>query len=640
VRLEQFGLGRLGLTAPLTFQVNQSTSDPYYLTGTDVLAAPLVGLRRPQSSQTSFNFALRRSRRGTLWWQRWLVDNLGLTASLANASNTAELSQTSSSLGALGASYQAAPGERTFRYLPDAFVRLLRSIPLLGRAQFVRGLDNSRLRWSPVSVQFSSGFTTVHSNLQTYGVPIATTSDTLASSARSLQASLGSQVGVEMRPLQSLSVGANLSSTRDLKNYGDSSTIGILTHQASSRLGGLGIGFESARIVGTHLSFTPALFSWLHPRYSFSSSFSLARDPNGGLPERSVGDSAGAYRLPTAFANGKSSDLGGSVDVGRAMRSLLGDSSKALAWFEKLLPVDFATHDELRSQFYRAGFDPSLGYELAVGGVDAFRQSRGRAAVSASDVHQTRFASGLRLPLGLSVTAAYSRGTQQLWSARGDGQSETDQTNTTWPDLQGRWSWAPRSAFLQHILSNLSASAGVRTVTSSSAQPPLEVGTATADTVGGVYASQRTRSVPLSLSVVWAPRITTNLSYTSSSSSAIQTGNVTQNGTKELAGGLSFTFRMPQELIPLKSDVRTALRYGSTTTTGCLFLAGATSCLPIINSGRQQYNFSMDTDLPPNVSAGLALGYTLTTDAVLDRKFAQFTLTVSVNVNFQAGQPR
>ncbi len=640
LRLEQFGLDRLGLTAPLTFQVNQSTSDPYYLTGTDVLAAPLTGLRRPQMTQSSFNLALRRSRRGTLWWQRWLVDNLGVTATVSSANQTSELSQTSTSLGTVAATYQASPGARSFRWLPGALVRLLRSLPLLGRAQFLRGLEGSRLRWSPVSFQFTSGLTSVHTNLQTYGIPVATVSDTLASAVRSLQAAFATQAAMEMRPLQSLSLGVSYGSTRDLKDYGDTTTIGVLTRRASSRLAGIGLGFEATRTLASHLSYTPNLFAWLQPRLSIATSFGLNRNPNGGPPERSIGDSAGAYRLPTAFTNGRSTDLGGTLDVGRALRALLGDSSHVLPWLNRFSPVDFSTHSDLRSQYYRAGFDPSLGYQFGLGGLQAFRQSNGHTAVSASHLTQSRLASGMQLPLGFGFQAAYTYGLQQTWMARGDNQFQTDQTTSTWPDVTGRWSWAPRMKAIQRVLTSVSASVGLRVNTTSSDQTALGLGTAGAENVGGVSSSQETRAVPVTFSVSWAPRVTTSLTYTSGNSTSNQTGNVTQQDSRDVTGNLSFAFRVPQQFVPLKSDIRTALSYSSNTTEGCLFIVGTPGCTSIINSGRQQYNLSMDTDLPPNVSAGLAVGYTLTSDAILDRKFAQFTFTVSVNVNFQAGQPR
>ncbi len=643
VRLEQFGLNRLGLTAPLTFQINRSSSDPYYLTGTDVLASPLAGLRRPASTQSTLSLAVRRTRRGTEWWQQWLVDNLGFTGGISSAHSTTELSQTNTSLGTLGTNYTASPGDRSFRWIPATLVRLLRAIPLLGRAQFLRGLADSRLRWSPISIRFASTYTTVHTGLETFGVPIAVVSDTLASSLTALQASFVTQAGVELRPLQSVSMGVNYSSTRDLKDYGDSTTIGVLTQQASRRLGGIGIGFESARTLAAHFTWTPNLFAWLRPRLNVTTNSGLMRNPNGGLPERSVGDSAGAFRIPTNFANGRTTDLGGTLDLSRALRALLGDSSRLLPWLDRFTPLDFATRSDLRSQFYRAGFDPSLGYQLGFGGVDAFRSSHGRAAVSASHFTNTRLASGLRFPLGFSLTGAYTRGLQQTWFARGEGQSETDQTTTTWPDVRGQWQWAPRSHLIQQVLTSVTASVGLRRATATSAQPPLSLGLAGGggtELVGGVFSAQKSQSVPVSVSLSWAPRISTDFSYTSSNSTSDQTGNVMSNATHDLSANLTFVFRVPPEIIPLKSDVRTAFRYASTTNTGCLYLAGAAACLPIINSGRQQYNVSMDTDLPPNVSAGLAVGYTLTTDEIVDRKFGQFTFTVSVNVTFQAGQPR
>jgi hypothetical protein len=86
--------------------------------------------------------------------------------------------------------------------------------------------------------------------------------------------------------------------------------------------------------------------------------------------------------------------------------------------------------------------------------------------------------------------------------------------------------------------------------------------------------------------------------------------------------------------------VRTALRYALSTDDGCLTLAGGEACVPISSASRRQFNFSMDTDMPPNISAGISVGYILTEDAHLNRKFAQLVVTAAVTVNFQAGTPR
>jgi hypothetical protein len=641
VHLERMGLDRLGLTAPFAVQLTRASDDPYYLNGTDVLASPLVGLRRPQNSQTTFSLALRRSRRGTLWWQRWLVDNLSLSTLVSNASTTTQLSQSSTGLTAVTASYAASPGDRSFRYVPGFLARLLRAIPLIGRASFLRGLEDARLRWTPVSFQFSSSYTGARGSLQTFRVPIATTSDTLATNARSLQASFRTQLGLTFQPSRSTAFGINFASTRDLKDYGDSTTIGVLTHESSRRVAGIGLGFESARSLGMRLSYNPNLFTWARPRLNVTTTYGLTRDPNGGVPERTAGDSAGGYRLPTAFTNARTVDFGGTMDFGRAMRALLGDSSRVAHLFDRVTPVDFLSHSDLRSQYYRTGFDPSFGYTLGLGGVDAFRALNGHLAVSAAHNQQNRVSSGVRLPLGFAFSASYATGTQQTWSVRGEGQAENDQTSTAWPDVTGRWVWSPRAGLLRQIVTSLSATAGLRVVKTTSAQPPLVLGTgASTDSAGGVYSSQEARSWPVSLTLSWAPRITTNFSYTASRSLANNAGSVTRNTNNSLAADLTFAFRPPRQVLPLKSDIRTALRYSSSDNKGCVVLVGSSECISLFDSGRQDYNFSMDTDMPPNVSAGLALSYTLTTDAVYNRKFAQFSLTVSVTVNFQAGEPR
>ena len=640
VHLDRLGLERLGLAAPLMIQYNRSSDDPYFLNGTDVLAAPLIGLRRPQTTQASYILSLRRTRRGKLWWQRWLVDNLSMTASLATGNSTTQLSQAGSNLSSFVAGYQALPSDRGFRYLPAFLARLMRGIPLLGGADLFRTMENSRLRWSPASVSFTVGYTHSSTNFETFSVPIATLSDTLATATRALQAALRAQAGLELRPLSSLQLGADLSSTRDLKDYGDSTTIGVLTHQSRQRFLGMGVGFESQHGLNTRLSYAPNLFSWLRPRFNSTSSFSLTRDPNGGVPERTVGDSAGAFRLPTSFVNARSSDLGGSLDFSRALRALFGDSSHLLPWLDRLAPLDFSTRTDLRSQFYRAGLDPSLNYELGLGGADQFRSFDGRQAVSASHLTQRRVTSALRLPLGFSVTAAYSTNQQAIWAVRGSGQAETDQVSTTWPDISGRWIWTPRKG-LSKILSSLTLSAALRDATSSTTQPPFDLGLgAGADTIGAQTSTQETRSWPMALSMTWAGHITTGVSYSVSRSLANQAGSLTRNDQTESSANLSFSFRPPYELLPIKSDIRTAMSYTSSGSKSCITLAGTPSCTSILDAGRQEYNFTMNTDLPPNVSAGAALGYILTTDAYLDHKFAQFVLTLSVTVNFAAGQAR
>src|SRR5207344_478359 len=106
-RLEHMGLDRLGLIAPLSLRVDRSSSDPYFISGTDVLASGLGGLRTPRSSATSWGLALRRSRRGTEWWQKGITDNLAFQALYTTTGARTELSDGNTRLGNARLDYTA-----------------------------------------------------------------------------------------------------------------------------------------------------------------------------------------------------------------------------------------------------------------------------------------------------------------------------------------------------------------------------------------------------------------------------------------------------------------------------------------------------------------------------------------------------
>jgi hypothetical protein len=642
LRLEKFGLDRLGLAAPFTLRMDRSSQDPYFLSGTDVLAGPIDGLRRPRSSQTALNLVLRRTRRGTLWWQRLLVDNLTLSASGSRGATTTQLGTATSRLLNLRADYALTPAERSIRYVPGFLVRLVNSLPaFLSRSEFARGLENARLTWTPVSVRFSTSYNGTSGVQQTFRVPVATTSDTLATTVRAKQATMQQDIGVDIRPLRSLSGGVSWTQVRDLRDYGDSTTMGVLARQDAGRLLGLNVGFEQRRSVGTRVAWQPTLAAWLRPRASFLSQFGLNRDANAPTAERVLGDTAGAFRIPMAFQNQRSADLGLSLDLARLVRGLAGDSSLFTALFDRLNPLDISSRSDRRSQFSQRGLTPDLGYQLALGGRDAFRFYGGQPADAASEARVAGASGGVRLPLGLSMTSDYARRRSLTWARRLDGQSEIQQTELDWPSVTGRWVWSPRQARVRRVITSVSASASYRGRETESVQSASSAGSASVAGAGApIVATQRTRSAPLSLTVSWAPRVVSTLSYTGSRSANVQAGNVNRTNSSETGASVSFSFRPPQQVLPLHGDIRTALRYSNSHSLGCITSVGDSTCVSISNARRSQYSLTMDTDMPPNVSAGLGISYIVTEDARANRKFSQFVLTASVSMNFSAGEIR
>jgi hypothetical protein len=436
-----------------------------------------------------------------------------------------------------------------------------------------------------------------------------------------------------------VTAGFDWTQLRDLRDYGDTTTMGVLARLDSRRALGMNVGFERRRTVGTRFFYQPTLAAWLRPRAGLTSSFGLTRDPTGGTPQREGGDSTGAFRIPLAFENQRTTDLGTSLDLSRLARGLAGDSAFVAKLFDRLNAVDLSSRLERRSQFSQRGVAPGLRYQLAFGGADAFRTLDGQLADAAVESREVRASGGVRLPLGISATTDFQRRTTSSWARRGAGQSLLEQTELNWPNITGRWIWSPRQRLIRVILSSVSASAGWRVRETMSRQT---VGSVTGGLESGTAAlsDQTTTSVPLALTVNWAPRVITTLGASTNRTVDDRSGNLSRTDRSELSADLTFVFRPPHEILPLPSDVRAALRWAKSVSSGCILRAGDTTCVAIADSRRRQVNFTMDTDMPPNVSAGVSVSYIVTEDAQVNRKFAQWVVTASVTVAFTAGEIR
>jgi hypothetical protein len=214
-----------------------------------------------------------------------------------------------------------------------------------------------------------------------------------------------------------------------------------------------------------------------------------------------------------------------------------------------------------------------------------------------------------------------------------------EQTELNWPNVTGRWIWSPRQRLIRRVVASVSATGGWR-VRETRSQQTSESVIGGPEGGGAIRGSQTMTSVPLAFTVNWAPRVITTLSASVNRSEDNRSGNLTRTDRSETSADLTFVFRPPREILPLPSDVRTAFRYANSVSSGCILRAGDTTCVSIADSRRRQVNFTMDTDMPPNVSAGVSVSYIVTEDAHANRKFAQWIVTASVTVAFTAGEIR
>ncbi|MGH9260153.1 MAG: hypothetical protein ACRD08_09715, partial [Acidimicrobiales bacterium] len=173
-RLERFLPARWGLAAPLTVRYVETESAPFYLSGTDVRADALTGLRTPRSTAASYALSLRRTRRSAGTLGRLLLDPLGLSGTYATGDTRSDLATATSSSYAVSLDYTLSP--------PDAGVDLA-------------GL---RLRLSPQSLRLRSGLAHAETQRSVFEVPVARLADSAVVPARSLSRLWRNSAGLDL----------------------------------------------------------------------------------------------------------------------------------------------------------------------------------------------------------------------------------------------------------------------------------------------------------------------------------------------------------------------------------------------------------------------------------------------------------
>ncbi len=606
VRLERFLPDRWGIAAPLTVRYASASTEPFYRSGTDIRANALEGLRTPRSSARSYSLSLRRTSRSTAPLLRYFLDPLALSGSYASGTARADLVQATSSSYSLNLDYVlAAPSAK------------------LGR-----------LRFTPTSFRFRSSLAGAQGSRFTYAVPVARPADSLVVPAQSRSKVWRNSGGVDFLPLTGLQLRVDASSQRDLRDYGDSTTIGRLLRQQRRTFLGQTVGVETQRTVNTFLNVTPQLTAWLRPRANFASSFSFNRDPNGRNPVRELADTAGAFRVPAAFANSRRMDLGLQFDARRFGQQVFGDSAGVTKLLGRLTNIDVSYGRGRTSSFNQAPFIPSLGYQLALGG---FRRHGGILAGSASDNWNVNAAGNVVFVLGMRINLNYRRTGGVAWVRRADQQTPLRTGSREWPSATVTWNYTPSPSALRRVLTSLAAQLGYREQQTFSEQLAFAGG----PSEGGASFTRGTeRSVRPALAVTWRRGITTSFDVSRTSSDQLNAGNLFHTARHQQAAGLAFVFRPPAKLIRLKNDIRATARYSVTDNTACLRSAGQAQCVSYVDSRQTQTQLTLDTDLPPTLSAGFQMANLVNDERQANRRTSQLVITAFVELHTSVGQIR
>ncbi len=639
-RLDKLMPESWGYNMPLVVQHVGTDADPYYIQNTDVRADQLTNLRQLGSSFTNVEVSLRRVRHGTSFLERILLNRLWLQASRTTGKDVTSLTDSRTSNQRVHADCSTMPRARTIKAVPQFMVDFIDWLPgLVSNSEFAKALRSARLRWNPQQVRLTTTLTDNVTERNAFRVPVELTTDSLQQAARRVMHFWRTTAEVDLRPFSTLGLRAAYETTRDLHDYGDSTTVGLLLDAKRSSFLGADVGFERARRLRTGMDVSPPVSAWLRPRLVILSTYTFSRDPTAKQPARAEDDSSGAYLVPEAAFNSSVRELGTTVDLARLIQGLAGDSSGVTALARGILPADISFERGRNSNFNDIAFAPDLAYRLGIGGEDDFRQQEGTLAASAAEATILTATGGSRLPFGGQLRLNFREGQNTIWYERAEGQQKNYQTTREWPSMTVSWVYTPRSG-IRALISSVSAQMQYRVVHRHSLRPELDP----IDDIDGVeeniLTEDNTTVLTPTITLSWPGGVTTSASYSSATNDRVTSGNTINTDRAEWRGALGFGFRPPESLIRLRSQIRTNVTFDSSKRAVCLVSAGSDECRSVSDSRRHELAIRLDTGLSEMLRGGANLNYVLNDLRHTSDKLSQVVFSIFLDLRLFAGEIR
>jgi len=375
----------------------------------------------------------------------------------------------------------------------------------------------------------------------------------------------------------------------------------------------------------------------------FGTSYSMLRDPNSRflVPLGDPSDPLGEARLPRRLSNSQTFTAATTVDLVRALLALAGESSTAGRLVSgvagRLRPVDVTYNRSLQSSYDGTPFTPGLGYQLSLGGENAFRRLRGRLASIAGVNAVFAVDGGFALPLGASLAARYQRGATRSWTRLQDTvQRPVDGEAVTFPNVSLRWSYRP-PAFLQRVIASVGANATLEETRTTSFAPSVVAG-APAEAGWGVQ-----RRYPLNGSVAWALAggFSTSASYALSTRDEVRPGIASAGRTRDVAVDVGKTFRVPRSW-SIDDRLNTRVSYQQSRTRNVVrdLSAAGLAPRPLADNGRRALNVNADARVSEDVTFSLVASRIANFDDQYNRRFVQTVFTAVLQMQFFAGELR
>jgi hypothetical protein len=623
-QLDRFLPAALGITAPVSVTYARANVAPQLLTGTDLRAEALPGLRKPESWSATYAFALRRSAKGRDWLTRSLLDPMAFNMAYTQGSATTEYSSAQSSNSLLALTYSVQMRRRGFR-LPLGW--LVDGLPSFIRASETgRALRSGTVSLVPSNLRYNSTLSRDWAEQQSFSVPIFRPTDSSVRPALALTHLWRNSAGFTWQPIGLINLASDVTSTRDLRVYPDSTSLGRLAYNEREFLLGIPVGVERDRTVTSSLSSTPRVTSWLGLRILSGSSFVLSRSLTSRDPVREDVDT-GAFILPQTLNNLRSWETGFTFDLPRLLRGMTGDSSGIAKALGRVRPFDLSRRVQRTSTFDLAAFNPSLSYMLALGGLENFLEQEGTDALGSSVTWTTNLTSGADLPYGISGSLTYGHTSTDRYQLVSDSRVLTVVEQREWPVGNVRWNHVFRAG----LFNLFSAGLAFRHREGSSVQ---------AGQVNQVQSAINSDSWRPEMQIGLRNGMSFSFSWSTLGQETTNTSSTTVLDQNELAGNFSHTFRMPRVFGRVRRQVRSSVSALYSRVRSCLDQATSVECTTITDVTRQELRGGLDSDVVSSLTAGLQVGYSINEARHLNQRNSQISLLASFQWSFDTGGNR
>jgi hypothetical protein len=600
-RLEKLLPRAFGYSIPVTFNYSGASSDPTFLTQSDIDASAVPGLRTPRSAAASVTFGIKRAtpvKGGTL---APLLNNLSLQGTYTEAGSRSEYEDGHAHDLRVGLEYN-----------------------------LLRAVAPSVATLLPTELYLTSTYQDANDRRLTYLKPAAAVDDS-GRLVRGLTNTIRNGGAIAFHPIRNASIRLNLSSLRDLRSYVNYPTLGLVDASERDRLAGFDTGLERERAVGTQFSYNAAPLSWLKTRFNTSSSYSMLRDPNT-LDFIRAPDSLGGYRIPRRIGSTQNTNFGVTIDF----RSL-ADVSPLTAGLKSVLaafqPLDISLDRDVLTAYDGSAEAAPLLYQLGWGDIAQFRHIGDQEATSAGLNNQIAMSQTVDLPFGATITNHLQRTSMRNWTLTSDNTEDVGTaTQLVFPDVALRWNF--RSTDSTSIISNFAASARVAATRQLLASP------GELDVDGDQNGETRIRSYPVSVSAVWTGShpLTTSFGANIIQRLDNRPGVSGSGRALDVNADISRAFSLPPQWHP-HGDLRTRLSFQKSH--GVSYVVNPLAFLGrsrLTDNGRRSASFTADTDVSDTMTSSFVISRVESFDANLSREFTQTVLSAIVRLQFYSGQ--